>query len=161
MFIKTLRSNTIKFVSVTVLSVLVVAALVLFVPTYESAAASTDISYQKVYSNSDRIDFLSQFGWNVAQTPIEEIEVTIPDEFDAVYVGYNDIQRAQGLNLAKYKGKEAVRYTYEVTNYKDYDGIVYVNMLVYRNKIIGGNICSADTAGFIHGFEKPTEDIKS
>ena len=159
MFITTIRSNTIKFICITVLSVLVVAALVIFVPTYESAAASTDsISYQKVYSNSDRIDFISQFGWTVNQTPIEEVEVTSPSEFDSVYVGYNDIQKAQGLNLSKYKGKEVVRYTYQVTKYEDYEGVVYINLLVYRNKIVGGDVCSADSAGFIHGFEKSELD---
>ena len=107
-----------------------------------------------MYSNSDRIDFIAQFGWNVNQTPIEEVEITIPAEFDSVYVGYNDIQKEQGLNLAKYKGKEVVRYTYEVTNYKGFEGTVYANVIVYRNKVIGGDICSADVTGFIHGFEK-------
>ncbi len=159
MFITTLRSNTIKFICITALSFLVVAALVVFVPTYESTSAPSKVNYQKVYSNSDRIDFISQFGWNVNQTPIEEVEVTIPSEFDTVYVGYNDIQKTQGLDLAKYRGKEVVRYTYQVTNYEDYEGVVYINLLVYRNKIIGGDVCSADSAGFIHGFEKSGDDV--
>ncbi|MBO5023406.1 MAG: DUF4830 domain-containing protein [Clostridia bacterium] len=159
MFITTLRSNTIKFTAITVFSILIVTALVIFVPKYESANARESVNYQNVYSNSDRIDFIAQFGWNVNQTPIEEIEVTIPSEFDSVYVGYNDIQKEQGLNLAKYKGKDVVRYTYEVTNYEDYEGVVYVNLLVYRNKIVGGDVCSADSAGFIHGFEKEEKVI--
>ena len=154
MFVTTLRANTLKLIGITLLSFMVVAALVIFVPTYESTAASSGISYDKVYSNSDRVEFISKFGWSVAQTPIEEVEVSIPKEFDTVYLGYNDIQKAQGLNLAKYKGKEVVRYTYEVTNYEGYEGTVYVNLLVYRNKIVGGDVCSADASGFIHGFEK-------
>ena len=159
MFITILRANTIKFTAITIFSFMVVAALVFFVPQYESTAAQSKVNYQNVYSNSDRIDFIAQFGCNVNQTPIEEVEITIPAEFDSVYVGYNDIQKEQGLNLAKYKGKEVVRYTYEVTNYEDYEGVVYVNLLVYRNKIVGGDICSADSAGFIHGFEKDSEII--
>lgn len=158
MFIATCRSNTIKFICITLLSVLVVAALVIFVPSYDSAAVSSGIKYEKVYSNSDRLDFISQFGWNVNQTPIEEVEVTIPSEFDTVYTGYNDIQKNQGLNLAKYKGKEVVRYTYSITNYENYEGVVYINLLVYRNKIIGGDVCSADASGFIHGFAKDKAD---
>ena len=154
MFITTLRINTLKLIGITALSVLVVAALVIFVPTYESTSASNGISYEKVYSNSDRVGFLSGFGWEVAQTPIEEVEVSIPAEFDTVYIGYNEIQKAQGLNLAKYKGKEVVRYTYEIKNYEGYEGTVYVNLLVYRNKIVGGDVCSADASGFIHGFTK-------
>lgn len=156
MFVTTLRANTLRLIGVTVLSMLVVISLVILVPSYESTVATGGINYEKVYSNSDRIEFISQFGWAVKQTPIEEIEVSIPSEFDTVYVGYNDIQKAQGLNLAKYKGKEVVRYTYEITNYEGYEGTVYVNLLVYRNKIIGGDVCSADASGFIHGFEKST-----
>ena len=154
MFVTTFRINTLKLIAITMMSIMTVAALVIFVPSYESAIASSGINYEKVYSNSDRVEFISQFGWSVEQTPIEEVEVSIPSEFDTVYIGYNDIQKAQGLNLAKYKGKEVVRYTYKITNYEDYDGTVYVNLLVYRNKIVGGDVCSADSAGFIHGFEK-------
>ena len=152
MFVTTLRANTLKLIGITVLSFMIVAALVIFVPSYESTAAG--VNYDKVYSNSDRVEFISGFGWQVAQTPIEEVTVSIPSEFDTVYLGYNDIQKAQGLNLAKYKGKEVVRYTYEVTNYEGYDGTVYANLLVYRNKVVGGDICSADSSGFIHGFAK-------
>ena len=47
-----------------------------------------------------------------------------------------------------------MRYTYEVTNYPDAQGTVYANILIYRNKVIGGDVCSADVTGFIHGFEK-------
>ena len=154
MFVTTLRANTLKLIGITLLSFMVVAALVIFVPSYESAVSSAGISYDKVYSNSDRVEFLSGFGWEVAQTPIEEVEVSIPAEFDTVYIGYNEIQKAQGLNLAKYKGKEVVRYTYEIKNYEGYEGTVYVNLLVYRNKIVGGDVCSADASGFIHGFTK-------
>ncbi len=154
MFITTLRINTLKLIGITALSVLVIAALVIFVPPYESTSASNGINYEKVYSNSDRVEFIASFGWEVAQTPIEEVEVAIPAEFDTVYLGYNEIQKAQGLNLSKYKGKEVVRYTYEIKNYEGYDGTVYVNLLVYRNKIVGGDVCSADAAGFIHGFSK-------
>jgi hypothetical protein len=154
MFVKTLRANTLKLIGITALSFMIVAALVIFVPTYESTAAG-GVSYDKVYSNSDRVEFISGFGWQVEQTPVEEVTVSIPAEFDTVYLGYNDIQKAQGLNLARYKGKEVVRYTYEVTNYEGYDGKVYVNLLVYRNKVVGGDVCSADSSGFIHGFGKP------
>ena len=154
MFVTTLRANTLRLIGITLLSFMIVAALVIFVPSYESTMASDTVSYDKVYSNSDRVEFISGFGWQVAQTPVEEVTVSIPAEFDSVYIGYNDIQKAQGLNLAKYKGKEVVRYTYEVTNYEGYEGTVYVNLLVYRNKVVGGDVCSADSSGFIHGFKK-------
>ena len=48
-----------------------------------------------------------------------------------------------------------MRYTYDVTNYKGYEGRVQVNLLVYKGKVVGGDVCSTDESGFIHGFEAP------
>ena len=54
----------------------------------------------------------------------------------------------------KFKNKDVTRYTFAVTNYQGYEGTVYANVLFYRNRVIGGDICSADISGFVHGFEK-------
>jgi hypothetical protein len=62
------------------------------------------------------------------------------------------------LDLSKYKKKTVTRYTFMVTDYKGYEGTVYANVLVYRGRVIGGDICSADVSGFIHGFEMPAEE---
>jgi hypothetical protein len=158
MFVYSLRASTLKFIGIIAVSVIALIALIIFIPTYNPVPTSAivinnqTINYDKIKSNDDRIAFLAQFGWKVNNSPVEEAEVTIPSEFDKVFLGYNEIQKQQGLNLAKYKRKEITRYTYEITNYPHYDGTVYANLLVYRNKIIGGDICSADVNGFIHGF---------
>lgn len=65
---------------------------------------------------------------------------------------YNELQKQQGLNLEKYKRKKVTRYTYVVTNYPDYTGVIYANILVYRGKVIAGDICTADSSGFTHGL---------
>ncbi|MBQ8447301.1 MAG: hypothetical protein IJX27_00025, partial [Clostridia bacterium] len=67
MFVTTLRANTLKLIGITLLSFMAVAALVIFVPSYESAMVSSGVRYDKVYSNSDRVEFISKFGWTVAQ----------------------------------------------------------------------------------------------
>jgi hypothetical protein len=77
----------------------------------------------------------------------------MPSEFDKVFTGYNELQKRQGLDLSKYRNREVTRYTFTVTNYKNYDGTVLANVLVYRNRVIGGDICSADVTGFVAGFE--------
>ncbi|PWL97014.1 MAG: DUF4830 domain-containing protein [Clostridiales bacterium] len=159
MFVYSIRSATIKFICAIVLSVAVLITLVALIPTYaDDAEPTSSISYSKIYENSDRINFISQFGWEVKETPVEEVEVTVPESFDKVYLGYNEMQKEQGLNLSKYKGKTVTRYTYEVTNYPDYDGTVYISLLVYKDKVIGGDVCSADVNGFVHGFEAPESD---
>ena len=77
-------------------------------------------------------------------------------DFDAIYTAYAKLQEKQGFSLEKYKNRDVIRYTYEITNYPDYDGTVYVSLLIYKNKVVGGDVCSADVNGFVHGFEAPT-----
>ncbi len=155
MFVCSIRSATIKFIAAITLSLAVLFALIAFIPTYgDDSQAVSDISYTKIYENEDRLSFISQFGWEVSAEPLETVEVTVPETFDTVYAGYNEMQQEQGLNLAKYKGKTVTRYTYKVTNYPDYDGTVYLSLLVYKNKVVGGDVCSADVNGFVHGFVK-------
>ncbi len=160
MFIYSMHANTIKFFAVICLALTVLIALIAFVPTYVTGQEATQVglnvsyNYEKIKNNEDRINFIKQFGWEVDAQPLKEQEVTIPKEFDKIFAAYNEIQRKQGLDLSSFKKKNVMRYTYTVTNYPDYDGEVYINILVYRNKVIGGDVCSADVNGFIHGFEK-------
>ena len=164
MFVYSLKANTLKFFGVLSLALVALITLIAFLPANEPDVAAVgnggdesrtvSISYGKVKSNEDRIKFLEQFGWNVVSEPIESEEVIIPAEFDKVFAGYNEIQKSQGLDLGKYKKKKLTRYTYEVTNYEGYEGKVLANILVYRNKVVGGDICSAESDGFLRGFEK-------
>ena len=160
MFIYSLRASTIKFFAVVCVALVTLITLIAFIPNFDggsvSAATGNDVTYnfEKIKTNEDRVKFLSQFGWQVNQDPIETSEVTIPSSFDRVFASYNEIQKQQGLDLTKYKNKEVMRYTYEITNYQGYEGTVYVTVIVYRNKVIGGDVCSADVKGFIHGFAK-------
>ena len=160
MFIYSLRASTIKFVGVVCVALVALITLIAFIPPYSSqnmipsSVETNSYNFEKVKSNEDRIEFLKQFGWEVEAEPLESDSVVIPDEFDKIFAGYNEIQKQQGLDLSKYKGKTVNRYTYIITNYPNYQGKVYANVLVFRNKVIGGDVCSADMNGFLHGFEK-------
>ena len=156
MFVYSLRASTLRFFGVIAVSLAVLIALIALVPTYaaEGSQPTASYSYEKVRSEDDAERFLAQFGWIVDATPIEVTEVTMPDEFDKIFAAYNEIQKEQGLDLAKYKRKKLTRYTFEITNYEGYDEKVLANVLVYRGKVVGGDVCSADVEGFVHGFEK-------
>ena len=156
MFVYSLRASTLRFFGVIAVSLAVLIALIVLVPTYAAEESQPTISYtyEKVKSEDDAERFLAQFGWIVDATPLEVSEVTMPDEFDKIFAAYNEIQKEQGLNLVKYKRKKLTRYTFEVTNYEGYDGKVLANVLVYRGRVVGGDVCSADVDGFVHGFEK-------
>ena len=161
MFICTLRASTLKFVCVVGAAVLSLAILILLIPGYEpvttAAIASANATYRfdKVKTTEDVKTFLCQFGWEVEASPCDEIEIRIPQEFDKVMNAYNELQKSHGLDLSKYRNKDVRRYTFRVTNYPDYNGTVFANVILYKNKVIGGDICSSDVTGFIHGFASP------
>ena len=151
--------TTIRLVSIAVLCVLTIAALVIFipsndVPTVSEVVGSSEIRFDKIKTDEDRVNFLSQFGYTVDASPLESVEVKIPKDFDKVFAAYNELQKGEGLDLGRYKGKTVMRYTYKVTNYNGYSDTVYANLLVYKNKIVGADICSADPSGFAHGLSK-------
>jgi len=118
-------------------------------------AQTIDVSYKNVKDNDARVNFLKTFNWDVVREPVAIEEVTIPKEFDATYTEYNELQKRQGLDLLKYRGKTIRRYTYEITNYPDYEEVVYGNILIYKNRVIGGDVCSSEFRGFMHGFKMP------
>ncbi len=97
-------------------------------------------------------DFLKEYGWEVSTTPTVVEEVTIPGEFNKVYQVYNDLQLSQNFDLTPYKGKAVKRYTYRVYNYPDVTQDVVANLLIYKEKVIGGDICTLALDGFMHGF---------
>lgn len=158
MFIYTIRASTLKFFCVIALSVAVLCAVILTIPEYTPvstkavAAESSKYTYNKIKTSDDITAFLAQFGWETEKTPLEEVKIRIPTEFDKVMNSYNELQRGQGLDLSKYRGKEVTRYTFRITNYPNYDGEVMANVIVYKNRVIGGDICTSDVTGFICGF---------
>ena len=153
MFVYTLKANTLKFFSIIGIALIALISLIVFVPRYDIATTGAiqketeHIRYDKVKNNTDRIAFLAQFGWECSESATEEVTMTIPKEFDKIMKTYNEVQKQQGLDLEKYKGKDVTRYTYEITNYPGWRPC--------KNRVIGGDICSADVNGFIHGFSKP------
>ena len=159
MFIYSVRASTLKFFAAMLTGVAALVALILIIPTAERDAEQVGtevaVKYDGIKTNEDRIAFLAQFGWQVEETPAEEKTVTIPSEFDAVFTGYNEIQKSQGLDLSRYTKCEVTEYTYIVKNYDGWDGTVYANIFVYRGTVIAGDVTSADQNGFTHGFERP------
>ena len=161
MFVYSFRASTIKFLGVICVAITALITIIAFVPTYTADAADTaagavdqvSYNYDKVKNVEDVRDFLLQFGLSTDKDAVEVTEVKIPSQFDGVLCDYNEIQKRQGLDLSKYKGKSVTRYTLEVTNHENYKGTVYANVITYKNKVIGGDVCSADINGFITTFE--------
>lgn len=133
------------------LVVLCVALLTVLVKCAFSAAPVTAGTQEDVTS------FIRSFGWEVRDNPDEIKEVIIPADFSGVYENYNELQKKQGYDLSKYRTETVVRHTYSILNFTTADGNlmsgVYINVLVFDGKIIGGDICTYDLAGFMVGFD--------
>lgn len=163
MFIYSLKASTLKFFGIVGVALATLAILIIVVPTlssqttWEISAMNQSISFENVDDSEDGARFLAQYGWTVEETPVEECEITIPKDFDKVMTQYNEIQKQQGLNLEKYAKKTAKRFTYKITNYPSYEGTVYANIIVYKDKVIAGDICTADARGFIHTLQMPVK----
>ncbi len=156
MYIRTVKAATLRFFGILILGgILFAVSLATTVPAVVSAAAAeTSVyRYDGAKTAEGRRVFLRQFGWEVGETEVESVEFTLPEEFDRILLGYNEIQRAQGLDLSRYKRKTVTRYTYLVENYGGEEK-VYANLIVYRGRVIGGDISSAEPGGFVQGFEK-------
>ena len=108
-----------------------------------------------VKSNDDRVAYLQSLGWKISPDPVDEQTITIPHDFTGVYGEYNELQITQGFDLREHAGHEAVRYTYEVENYPNAHDTVYADIIVYRQKVIAGDVQSAALDGFMHGLEYP------
>ena len=108
-----------------------------------------------VKTNEDRVAYLADFGWQVSPEPIATQEMLIPKEMDESYNEYLALQSGQGFDLEKYAGKRAKRYTYEITNSPTGEAGVQVNLLIYKNTVIAGEVLSPQLDGFLHGLAMP------
>ena len=100
------------------------------------------------------IEFLKSYGWEVGEKEIETEEIKIPDSFDEIYKNYNLLQIKAGLDLEKYKGKKAVRYTYIVKNYPtDYDDEIRANVICVGGEPVAGDIMTVSIDGFMHSLK--------
>lgn len=115
----------------------------------ENSSHNNNILNISANDNNSRILFIKQCGWEVNSDPVEESTVTIPSNFNETFSAYNDMQKSQGFDLSKYSGKTCQKYTYQILNYKDCDAPVKANILIYKNKIIAGDIFHTGHNGFI------------
>lgn len=102
------------------------------------------------YSKPDYGEYLRDLGYEVSDS-YSESNITIPDEFDAVYENYNALQTECGFDLSSFHGAKCSVYTYDIYNHPF--GTCRANLIVHDGKIIGGDISSVNIAGFMTGLE--------
>jgi len=132
-------------------------AVMAFMP--QGAAEAAAIKGREGKTEQQRQQFIADLGWQVGLQPIETVEVVIPQKFDEVYKRYNELQKLQGMDLSKKRGKRCTKYSYEVVNHPDGAENVRLNLLVCGGKIVGGDVCSLAMDGFMHSLLFPNENL--
>lgn len=159
MFVCTVKASSIKFFTAILFSAAVLVGIVMIIPVIDSAGevAVAALDYKGIATVEEQLTFLNELGYSVDPKPIFSDEVVIPEEFDSVYEKYNELQKAQGLNLEKYRGKTVLRYTYAVESAEDEQ--IYATLLIYKNRIIGGDITTLGENGRVERLERENNTV--
>jgi len=156
MMVMTAKVDMKKILLIVAAVAALVLALILLLGEDTPNAATTAVTVAPS-SNDGRVQFLKDFGWEVTTSPTQTGQVKIPEETTEVFDRYNNLQKSQGYDLSAYAGKNVMRYVYEVSNYPGAKEPVYATLLVYKDKVIGGDVTDTAAKGQIRGFKKPEE----
>lgn len=152
MFIKTIKVKkpTAALGGILVLVIAIIAVALMIVHKLGNPAV------YELKTESDRQSFIKEMGWQVSEEYEECKVVVIPEEFNDVYEKYNELQKEQGFDLSKYKGKTVEIYSYPVYNYEGYEDkdCIKCNILICDGILIGGDVCSVELDGFMQGLRK-------
>ena len=102
-----------------------------------------------VKSPEDLTAFLTTIGYECNITTLTVQSAVLPEQFDDTFIAYNSIQLQQNCDLTQYAGKEVTVYTVDILNYPTETEGVLATVIVYKNKVIGGDIHAAAMDGFM------------
>ena len=139
MFVFSFKASKFRVLFAVVLCALIAFTAIVLLPETEHSVTVNGVQFDRkirfdgIKSTDDLAAFAENLGYAVDAS-----------KFDAVLEKYNDIQKSQGFNLAKYKNKEVVRHTFRVTALPDEQTLpkedVLLTFILHKDKIIGGDL---------------------
>ncbi len=117
----------------------------------EDSAQTEPVSLR---TNDARVQYLEDCGWDVVVSPVKTQQVLIPTDSSEVFGRYNALQISQGFDLTKYAGKTVMQYVYEIENYPNASDPVYATLLLYDNRVIGGDVTDTSAGGVVQGLRQ-------
>ena len=153
MLVMTAKVDKKKIILVLAGAAVLIAVLIMLFGGSNKATASAAPSMS---TNDARVQFLKDFGWDVAASPVESGQVRIPETDSELFDRYNALQKTQGYDLSSFSGKTVMRYVYKIKNYPSASDPVYATLLIYKDQIIGGDVTDTSAKGMIRGFKMPT-----
>ncbi|MBQ8297711.1 MAG: DUF4830 domain-containing protein [Ruminococcus sp.] len=120
----------------------VLTTAVILMPKKESPLRVPESAPTAAASVSDRIGYFASHGWEVEE--ICSKNITIPEDFSAVYEEYAALQDKQGMPLREYAGRNAQLYVYEVKNYSPESRKLLAELLVCDGTAVASMVYSED-----------------
>lgn len=156
MMIMTAKVNPKRWIAIALAAAAVLAGLLLLLrPGGTDAPAA---AAQNAASNEDRVNFLSQLGWEAAASPVQSGKVKIPEKEDPVFSRYNELQKSLGYDLSPYAGQICDRYVYKIRNFPGAAAPVYATLLVCQDQVIGGDLTDTSPRGKVLGLQQAGKD---
>ena len=106
-------------------------------------------------TEEQRQAYLSDLGWSVNSTPVETMDLQLPQTLNEGWLEYAKLQDEQNLPFSNYAGQTVRRFTYTVTNYPGIPQGVQINLYVCEDQLIGGDVISLGENGFQTGLSFP------
>lgn len=115
-----------------------------------------------VTTQAARMACLKSFGWEPDASGETVKTVLIPNPLNTVYQSYNRLQTPCGFDLNRYCGKTVQCYSCPVKNPPAaFGGAAYVNLLIYKGTVIGGDCMSTAIDGVMLPLDRRlTNSIK-
>lgn len=140
------RRNSMKkyYKIVIAVSIILVAGFILIPEKEKNGISPASVAAATV---SERISYFALHGWEVEEMFSKNI--TIPSQFSESYESFAEIQDKQRLPLREYKGKDAVLYTYRITNYNPDNKNLLAELIVCDDIAVSSIIYAEDDTEYI------------
>ncbi len=145
MMIQTVRLTRKKAVLAVILAGVLLTALILLPGR---GGAPEEPSRPQLTGNAERVAYLKELGWEVAEEPVTTLQFLLPSRLKGDYVAYNELQKQQGFDLEACCGKQVTRYTYAVSNYPGRPDGVQLNLYVCEEFPVAGDVVCTGADGF-------------
>ncbi len=150
MFVFSFKASKFRLLFAAVLCGVIAFAAVLLMPESEHTVTVNGVGFDQkirfdgIKDTSSLVAFAESLGFSVENEPTESVETKIPHKFDALLTAYNELQKSQGFNLAKYRGKTVRRHTFRVTGLPNEQTLpedeVLLSLIVCKDTVIGGDL---------------------
>ena len=137
------------YVSFTKKGLFIMLAMILCFGFVCCVIAAISNSETNADTNAERLVFIKGLGYTVIDDKPDKKTVNLPVVFYDVYNNYNSLQQESNYDLSLYKGCKVTIYTYKINPPSNYTGECVVNIIAYKDKIIGGDVSSVELGGFM------------